>query len=341
MRTEKYLNSMTALTTATVFVIESMIYYRSAENELPEIYHDSLLPWLLPIAIFAGLNDALEVYDHIVITSQPQVPESTTRNQAVFTTDPLKMSIGAVLALPLLACVGAHLLQGAALARSFRSEDDIIQNLLVISLALPALAKFLFMTVPHVAHTLNGTREHFSLSVTHNEVPKIMQSSMPSFKWWMSLFVMIWLHLPEGELIASQIANPSIKLLATYGFALAESLPHINQLEQIGSNINTTKFNQLTTPQLSMTVVIGLLAGLIHASQTILAVMATSKENTGLHQFGPIAFEFMIGLTEGVQHGVPAANKASNFIKHTIFGAKKPLETMTQGSQFSWNASIS
>ena len=324
---KRNLNRLVIATASVVFAIGSMVYYRSAEEELPEVFRDSFLPWLLPIATLAGMNEALEVYDHINPTTTAQIPELAPKNQVEFSMDAVKMSVGAVLAPPLLACAGAHLVQGAALADTFRCEDDVIQNLFAICLSLPALAKFIFMTVPHVAHTLNGTREQFSLSVTNNEIPKLIQYSMPTLKWWASFLAMVWIHLPEGELIASPIDNPSFKSLAMYGFALAESLPHINQLEQIGANINLTKLRQLTSVQFSLTLMIGLLAGLVHSSQTILAVMATSNENTELHHIvAPIAFEFLIGMTEGIQHSVPAANRASDFIKHSIFGVNnRPL----------------
>ena len=70
---KRNLNRLVIATASVVFAIGSMVYYRSAEEELPEVFRDSFLPWLLPIATLAGMNEALEVYDHInrVLTASP------------------------------------------------------------------------------------------------------------------------------------------------------------------------------------------------------------------------------------------------------------------------------
>ncbi len=57
--------------------------------------------------------------------------------------------------------------------------------------------------------------------------------------------------------------------------------------------------------------------------------MATSNEDTALYEMvGPIAFEFGIGVAEGLQHGVPAAKRASTYIGQTFFNrAPEPAIT--------------
>ena len=82
MRAKNYFNkkNLSTLIGLTVFTIGSMVYYRSAKDELAEAYRESFLPWLLPTALLAGLNEALEVYDHITLTPQITSPERHIEN---------------------------------------------------------------------------------------------------------------------------------------------------------------------------------------------------------------------------------------------------------------------
>jgi hypothetical protein len=309
------------LSSLAVFVIGSMVYYRSSEEESPEIYKDTIAPWLLPMAILAGLNEALEVHDHMIPSKDNEAVEAAQLSLSELS--PASYVIGSLLVPPLIACTVAHYLQGVALAEDFRDSDDYKQTLLAFGLSIPALSKLLFMTLPHLAHTLNGTREQFSLTVTNNEVTKKSQQVMPPIKWWLGLALMLWVHIPEGELIASPIEDPLLKWSAVYGFALAECLPHINQIEQIRANLNTAQLKNSSASHFTLAALVAIVSGLLHSSQTILAVMATSNETTGLHEIaGPIAFEFGIGLAEGLQHGVPAVKRTSAFIAQTFFGGR-------------------
>src|SRR5690606_8138548 len=131
----------------------------------------------------------------------------------------------------------------------------------------------------HLLHTLNGTRERYSLSVTNSEVTGRPPSSWPPLKWWLMLAIMVYLHLPEGQLIAAPIRHEFSRRLAVYGFAIAESVPHLNQMEQLPNNItNMLKRDDLSSMILSLGV--GALAGGAHASQALLAAIATGVDYT-------------------------------------------------------------
>lgn len=134
--------------------------------------------------------------------------------------------------------------------------------------------------------------------------------------------MMIYLHLPEGQLIAAPINHEFFRCLAVYGFAIAESVPHLNQMEQLPNNIaSILRRGDLSSMILSLGV--GALAGVAHASQALLAVIATGVGYTVW--FGPLV-EFVIGFSEAQQHAVPAARR---LCRSTFFNSKSAFEIKT------------
>jgi hypothetical protein len=299
------------ISSLAVGIVGSMVYYRATKEELPTIYRDSSLPWLPAVAILAGLNEALEVYDHM-FPSQVGAPQNLSSTTYV---------IGSILTLALIPCTFAHYYQGKELAAEIRDGNDYIRSLLALGLSIPALSKLLFMTIPHLAHTLNGTREHFSLQVTNNRIRNRPQQSIPPVQWWVGLILLICAHVPEGILIAKPMKeNHLFYYLAVGGFAFAECLPHVNQLEQVKENLNMRRLRNASMLQLLITFFVALSSGLLHSSQTILGVLAASNENTILIlMLVPIALEFGIGVAEGLQHSVPAVQRTSTYISQTFF----------------------
>ena len=298
------------LLSGIVLMISALIYLRASTDEIDDPGLDALF-WLSFLSIFAGLNEALEVYDHLKMkpaeTDHPS--DSDDQQKAITSTGRFGQVAFASLASPmLLACSYAHMLQGVALSKTMYGGDGLYSQTLSAALMLPALVKFSVISLPHAYHACMGSRESFSLSVTNNAVSRSTKISLPPMRWWIMLGVMTALHIPEGRLIAAPISHRLVKRLATYGFALAESIPHINQLEQIPHNIAQLK--NIAKKQATVYFVAGCLSGLVHSSQTILAVFA-NQENSW-ERLSPV-FEFMVGFLEAQQHLVPAINRLGLF----------------------------
>ena len=315
--------------TFLVFVVSSMTYSRATIDELPDAARDAYWLYIFGLAFLAGCCESIEVYDHLF---PAQYDESNDANeghkqqsllQTAKTSDIIVVSTGLMLLVPPLAMCGwAHRLQGSLLASSLGIHNN---EFLGLVFAAPALIKFCAISVPHLFHTLNGTREHYSLSVTNSEITGRAPSSWPPLKWWLMLAVMVYLHLPEGQLIAAPINQEFSRRLAVYGFAIAESVPHLNQMEQLPNNIaNMLRRGDSSSMILSLGV--GALAGVAHASQALLAAIATRADYTAW--FGPLV-EFVIGFSEAQQHAVPAARR---LYRSTFFNSRPPLEIKASAS---------
>lgn len=324
--------------TFIIFATASMTYFRATMEELPETEADRYWYCILCLTILAGFCESIEIYDHLVPlhTNEPYSLEEG--QQSLVEIKPaqtlMKTATGLViLAPPLIMCGWAHLLQGHLLAKALGVENDVLLGALF---ALPALAKFSLISIPHLVHTYNGTREQYSLSVTNNELKKTPQNTWPSLKWWVMLALMVYLHLPEGELIANPIRQNLLRQLAVYGFSLAESIPHINQLEQLPGNMTQMLVNSNFTALL-LALGIGSVAGIAHASQSLLAVIAANKDSR-IAWLGPV-FEFSIGFAEAQQHAVPALRKLNSF---SFFGRGSPsTSTETNESDLNHDMRIS
>lgn len=322
------------LLVATTFFISMLIYLRasidelSEENGFSEISQTQLM-YLGMLAFFAGICEAIEVYDHLFPRAHAETPElievteasassSSSSQQALVAT-----GAGLVLAPPLLACAWAHQLQGAELARSFGYEDEFFGWVL----ATPALVKFCTVAIPHLLHTLQGTRERFALSVTNNNVTDLPEISLPPLKWWLMLALLVYLHLPEGDLIASPIRDETIRQLAAFGFSLAESVPHLNQLEQLPRNLSNMLSQSTSSSYASMglSVGAGMVGGLASASEALLAAMVGTRDRL-TSWIAPLV-EFLLGFAETQQHLVPAAQQAQHYLRHRLFTHENRAET--------------
>lgn len=315
--------------TFLVFVVSSMTYSRATIDELPDAARDAYWLYIFGLAILAGCCESIEVYDHLFPAQYDESNDAKEGDkqqsllQTAQTSDIIIVSTGlTLLAPPLVMCGWAHRLQGSLLANSIGIHDN---ELLGLVFAAPALIKFCAISVPHLFHTLNGTREYYSLSVTNSELTGRPPSSWPPLKWWLMLTAMVYLHLPEGQLIAAPINQEFSRLLAVYGFAIAESVPHLNQMEQLPNNIaNMLRRGDSSSMILSLGV--GALAGVAHASQALLAAIATGVGYTAW--LGPLV-EFVIGFSEAQQHAVPAARR---LYRSTFFNSIRTLEIKASAS---------
>lgn len=324
------------LVTAT-FTISAMIYYRTAidvisnNSESSEVSYWNTI-YLAGLAFFAGMFEASEVYDHLFPKQIDVDASESDRIQASTSANSVQKSLlvatsTAILSPPLLLCAWAHKLQGDELARSLGVDS----RLLGLVLATPQLAKFFAVSLPHLFHTLNGTREKFSLSVTNNKNVQISQSTIPPLKWWIMLSLLIYLHMPEGMLISSPIRNQALKKLAAFGFAFAESLPHINQLEQLPHNITKMlkEDGGVTKTALALRLGAGMLGGLGSASEALMAAFVGTRSRATAW-IAPL-FEFVLGFAETQQHLVPSIEAAAKNL--TFFRPKKnPVNQMDTGA---------
>lgn len=321
--------------TFLVFVVSSMTYSRATIDELPDTAQDAYWLYIFGLAILAGCCESIEVYDHLFPAQYDESNDAHEEQkqqsllQPAKTSDIIVMSTGLMLLAPPLAMCGwAHRLQGSLLASSLGLHDN---EFLGLVFAAPALIKFCAISVPHLFHTLNGTREHYSLSVTNSQVIGRPQSSWPPLKWWLMLAAMVYLHLPEGQLIAAPINQEFSRRIAVFGFAIAESVPHLNQMEQLPNNIaNMLRHGDSSSIILSLSV--GALAGVAHASQALLAAIANGVDYTAW--LGPL-IEFVIGFSEAQQHAVPAARR---LYRSTFFNSRSPIEIEASASMQTENA---
>ncbi|WP_126339828.1 hypothetical protein [Legionella spiritensis] len=314
---------------SVVLTISSLIYFRSSTEDMDESSLETLL-WLSVLSLLAGANEALEVYDHLKVetNSSASPPHGDVQQHVIAPSYSFsKVAVAGITSPMLVACSYAHILQGVALSKALYGEDGIYSTVLSTTLMLPSLVKFSVISLPHAYHALMGSRESFSLRVTNNKVSKATGISLPPLKWWVMLGVMTALHIPEGRLIASPIEHPLLNRLAKYGFALAESIPHINQLEQVPHNLN--ELRRVPKAQLAIYFIVGCVSGLIHSSQTILAVFA-NQEN--MLEFISPAFEFLVGFLESQQHLVPAINRFG------LFGRSKSNQDETGKTMAADNA---
>lgn len=306
------------------FVISAMIYFRTTMEEASNNEESSKtnywnIVYLSSLALFAGLFEASEVYDHLFPQQFDAADDESSESRAIIPATSVKkiMLIATgmtVLAPPLMMCAWAHKLQGNALARSLGMDNDVVG----LILATPQLAKFFVVSIPHLFHTLNGSREKFSLSVTHNENTQLSQPSIPPLKWWLMLSLLIYLHMPEGMLIASPIRDETLKYLASFGFAFAESLPHINQLEQLPHNIAKLLQNKAGNSSFASIFLrfgAGTMGGLGSASEALMAAFVGTRSRATAW-IAPLV-EFVLGFAETQQHLVPSIEALSKHL--TLF----------------------